>query len=84
MIALAHAGHAGADVDHHARALVAENGGKEPLRIGAREGELVGVADARRLDLDQDLALARAVEIDLHDLERLSGGDGDGGAGLHA
>ena len=75
MVALAHAGHAGADIDHDARALVAENGGKEPFRIGARKGELVGVADAGRLDLDQNLASARAVEIDLHDLERLSGGD---------
>ncbi len=83
VIALAHAGHAGADIDHDARALMAEDGGKEPLRIGAREGELVGVADAGRLDLDQNLARARAVEIDLHDLERLSGGDGDGGAGFH-
>ena len=72
------------NVDHDPCALMAENGGKEPLRVGAGEGELVGVADARRLDLDQDLALARSVEIDLGDFERLSGGDGDGGAGLHS
>ncbi len=89
VIALAHAGHAGADIDHDARALMAENGGKEPLRVGAREGELVGMADAGRLDLDQNLALARAVEIDLHDFERLSGGDerrrrGFSWRGLHA
>jgi hypothetical protein len=41
------------------------------------------MADAGRLDLDQNLALARPVEIDFHHLERLSGGDSDGGAGFH-
>ena len=71
------------DFDDDARALVAEDRGKQALGVGARERELVGVADARRLDLDQHLAVAGAFEIDLGDLERLAGGDGDGGAGLH-
>ena len=83
MIALHDRRHAGPDVDHDSRALVAEDRGKEPLRIGAGQGEFVGVADAGRLDLDQDLAGARPIEIDLGHFERLSGGDGDGGAGLH-
>ena len=74
----------GADVDDDASALVAEDRGKQALGVGAREREFVGVADAGRLDLDQHLALARPLEIDLGDFERLSGGDGDGGAGLHA
>jgi len=41
------------------------------------------VADAGRLDLDQHLAVTRAVEVDLHDLQRLSGGDSDSGARFH-
>src|SRR5271157_4925953 len=72
VIALPDAGHARADVDHDSRPLMPEYGGKEPLRVGARQGELVSVADAGRLDLDENLARFRAVEIDLHDLERLS------------
>jgi len=61
---------------------VPEDGGKEPFRVGAGQGELVGVADAGRLDLDEDLAFAGPIEIDLRDLERLSGGDADSGAGF--
>jgi hypothetical protein len=41
------------------------------------------VADAGRLDLDQDLALARTLKVNLHNLKRLSSGDGDCGAGFH-
>jgi hypothetical protein len=41
------------------------------------------MADAGRLDLDQHLARARPFEVHLHDFERLSGGNGDGGAGFH-
>ena len=83
MIALAQARHPGPDIDDDASPLMAENGGKQALRISAREGEIVSVADARRLDFDQDLAVAGAFEFDLHHLDWLSSGDGDGGAGLH-
>src|SRR5208337_2566092 len=82
VVALQRAGHARPDVDDHPRALVPEDGGKEPFRVGAGQGELVGVADAGRLDLDEDLAFAGPIEIDLRDLERLSGGDADSGAGF--
>ncbi len=61
-----------ADLDHHARALMAEDCGENPLRIIARTGELVRVTDPRGLDLDQNLARARAVEVDFHDLQRLA------------
>ena len=54
----------GADVDHDARALVAEDRGEQAFRIGARERELIGVADAGGLDLDQHLAGPRAFEVD--------------------
>ena len=84
VIAPLDAGHAGADIDHDARAFVSENGGKETLGIGARQRELVGMTDAGRLDLDQNFTSLRAGEIDLRDLERLSCGDGDGGLRLHS
>ena len=63
----------GADIDHDAGALVAEDGRKQALGIGARQGELVGVADAGRLDLDQHLAGPRPVELDGRHFERLAG-----------
>ena len=76
-------GHAGADVDDDAGALVAEDRGKQPLGVGARQGELVGVADAGRLDLDQNLAGTRAFELDRGYLKRLAGAEGYGGANIH-
>ena len=73
----------GPDVDHHAGALVTEDHREQALRIGARAGELVRMADAGRADLDQDLAGLRPVEIDgFHD-QRLASGIGDGGTGFH-
>ena len=65
--------HAGADVDDDARALVAEDRREEALGIGAGERELVGVADAGGLDLDQHLAGLRAFEVDGLDGQRLAG-----------
>ena len=41
------------------------------------------MADARRLDLDEHFARLRAFQIDLDDLQRLPGFEGDGGAGFH-
>jgi hypothetical protein len=41
------------------------------------------MTNAGGLDLDQHLAVARPVQIDLHDLKGLAGGDGNGGASLH-
>ncbi|MNC67457.1 hypothetical protein D3C75_1179570 [compost metagenome] len=43
----------------------------------------VGVADAGGLDLDQDLARARTLQINLDDLERAFGFERDGGASFH-
>jgi hypothetical protein len=56
VIAFLHRGHAGADVDNNAGALVAEDRGKEPLGVCARKGELVSVADSRRFDLHKHFA----------------------------
>jgi hypothetical protein len=57
--------------------------GNKPFRIGAGQRELVGVADAGRLDLDQHLAGFRAFQIDVQDLQRLALLDGDGSTGFH-
>jgi hypothetical protein len=64
--------HALAHLQHDARALMAEDRGEQPLGVRARQREVVGVADAGGLDLDQNLARARAVEVHVHDLQRLS------------
>ena len=83
MIARANARDARADVDDDAGPLVPEDCRKEPFRIGARAGELVGMADAGRFDLDQHLAFARAVEINGFDAQRRARFECDGGPDLH-
>jgi len=62
---------------------MAENRRKQTFRIGARQGEIVGVADPGGLDLDQHFARARAFQLNGHDFERLSSLNGDGGADIH-
>ncbi len=57
--------------------------GNSPSGIGARQRELVGVADAGRLDLDQHLAGLRAFELHGGDFERLAGRDCDCRAYVH-
>jgi hypothetical protein len=62
---------------------MAEDRGEQPLGVRARQREIVGVADAGGLDLDQDLARLRAVEVHIHDLQRLSRFQRDGGTCTH-
>jgi hypothetical protein len=62
---------------------MAEDRGEQTLGVGARQREIVGVADAGGLDLDQDLARLGAVEVHIHDLQRLSGFERDGGTCAH-
>ena len=83
MIARLHARDARADLAHDARAFVPEDRGKEPFGIRARARELVGVADARRLDLDEHLAGLRPFELDVLDDERFPDFPSDCGARLH-
>ncbi len=54
-----------------------------PFAVEAVERVGVGVADAGRHDLDQHLAGLGPFEVELDDLQRLLGFEGDGGAGLH-
>ena len=75
--------HPRSDLHDNARALVAENGRKRPFGIPARQREIIGVAQARRLDLDQHLAGLGPVEIHLHHFHRLARFEGHGGCGTH-
>ena len=84
MVALFNRSDPGPNVDNNAGALVTEDGGKQPLRIGARERKFVGVANAGRFDLDQNFAGARAVELNRRYFQRLAGRVGHGGANIHA
>ena len=62
---------------------MAEDRGEHALAVEPVERVGVGVADAGRHDLDQHFAGLGPFEVDLDDLERLLGCEGDGGAGLH-
>ena len=83
MVALLEAGHARAHVHHHARAFMAQNGRKQAFGVGARQRVVVGVADARGLDLDQHFAELRAFEVHGFYGQGLSGLPGDSGFGFH-
>src|ERR1700721_3226306 len=83
VIALLHAGHALADVDHHAGAFVPENRREQAFGISARQREFVGMADAGGLDFHQHFAFARALELHGRYWQRLAGGEGNGGANIH-
>ena len=83
MVAGTHALDPRADIDHHPGPLVSEDGGEEPLRIRAGEGELVGVADPGRADLHENLAGPGAVELQRLQRERGARLVGDGGTSFH-
>ncbi len=83
MVAFLHTGHAGSDIDDDTGAFVAQDGREQPLRVGARQREFVGVTDASGLHLDQDLSGFRPIEVDLRDLEGLGLLQRNGGTGFH-
>ena len=83
MIALLERVHTGADIDDDAGAFVPENGRKDALRVGSREGEGVGVAHPGGPHFNHNLALARAFDLNGGDFQRLAGLDGDGGSALN-
>jgi hypothetical protein len=83
VVALLHARDPRTDIDDDAGALMAQNGGEQPFRIGARERKLVGVADTGGLHLDQNLPGLGSVEVDLHDVERLGLLQCNRSSGLH-
>ena len=83
VVTLLHGRHARPDIDDDAGALMAQDGWKQAFRVGAGKCEIVRVADARGLHLDQHLAGFRPLEVDLHDLERLALLQCNGGTGFH-
>src|SRR3984957_4367055 len=60
-----------------------ENRREQAFGIGARQREFVGVANAGGLDFHQHFAFARALKLHGRYLQRLAGGDGNGGANIH-
>src|SRR6266446_9923506 len=82
MIALGDACYLAPDIDDDAGALMSEACREEPFGISPRQGELVGVADPGRLDLEQNLPVFWPVELDGFDRERLPGLVSDSSAGL--
>ena len=83
MVADRDRGHARANLAHYARAFMAENRREQPLAVEPVQRVGIGMADARRHDLDQHLAGARPLEVDLDDFQRSLGFKGDGGTALH-
>jgi hypothetical protein len=84
VVALLERGDAGAHIHYHPRALVPEDGGKQPLRVRTRQRELVGVANAGGLDLDQHLSGAWAFQLHSLDGQRCAGLMRDCCANVHS
>ncbi|MPN43710.1 hypothetical protein SDC9_191270 [bioreactor metagenome] len=82
MVADSDRGHAFADRFNDAAPFVTEDGRKDPFRIGAGQGEGIGVADAGGNNAYQHFPGFRRGDVDFGDFERLLGSPGDGGAGF--
>jgi len=83
MVAGFDAGDARPDFAHDPRAFVAEHAGEDAFAVEAVQRIGVGVADARRHDLHQNLARLRPFKVEFDDFERLLRLEGNGGARLH-
>ena len=66
--------HARADLDDLARTLVAQHDRHRPRPVAVDQRQ-VGVAEPAAADLDQHLALAGRIEIDLEDMDGLGLGE---------
>lgn len=73
MVAGAQVAHAGSDLPDHASPLMAQDGGEQPLRVRAGQGELVGMAQAGGLDFNQNFPLPGAFQLHRLDLKRFAG-----------
>src|SRR5580692_97144 len=83
VVARLHRGHAGANFAHDTGTLMAEDGWKEAFTVKAVERVGIRVANAGRLDFNQDFAGFRPVQIELDDFQRLLGFESDGSACFH-
>ncbi len=75
--------HARPAFDHDARAFMAQDRGEHAFWVGARQGEFVSMANAGRLDLNQNFTFAWSVEIDLGHFKWAASLCGHCGAGFH-
>lgn len=75
--------HAGADVDHHTGAFVTQNRREGTFWVFTRQGELVGMAQAGGLDLNQHLAFARAIQLHGFDGKGFAGFKSHGSTDVH-
>src|SRR6185437_6926805 len=82
VVAGLHPGHARPDLLDDPRALVAEHHRQPRRKIAVRDVD-VGVAQARVGVADQNLAILRAVQVELFDLDALAGFVYDSRLGLH-
>jgi len=62
--------HAGADLDDLAGALVAQHHRRRPRPVAVQQRQ-VGMAEPAAAHLDQHLALARRIEVELENVDRL-------------
>src|SRR5471032_1253344 len=83
MVVLLQGGDARADVDHDARAFMAEDGREQTLRISAGQGVVVGMANAGRPQFDQDLAPPRSCQVYFFYRQRFAGTPRNGCFGFH-
>lgn len=83
MIARLDRRHARADLAHDPGAFMAEHAGEDSLAVESVERIGIGMADARRHDLDQNLARLGTFQVELDDFQRLLRFKGNGGTGLH-
>jgi hypothetical protein len=72
MVALLEGLHAGTGLDDDASTLMPHDRRKQAFGICARNGEFIGMANPRGLDLHKNFALFRAFEIDLYDFKWFS------------
>jgi|ETN02SMinimDraft_2_1059926.scaffolds.fasta_scaffold10107_4 hypothetical protein len=62
--------HASPSIHHHTRALMAKDGWEGTLWVLAGQRELIGMADTRRLNLNQALARPWPLNFDCLDAKR--------------
>ncbi|OAG73419.1 hypothetical protein Amal_04013 [Acetobacter malorum] len=76
--------HTGPDFNHNTRALMPQNGRKQTFWVRAGEGIFIRVAQARRLDLHQNLAFTRAFQLHGFNFQRFARFKGYGCPYVHS
>lgn len=74
---------ASSDFNNNTCTLVTEHGRKESFRILATQRERICVANTGRDNLDEHFARPRSFDVNIDNLEWLTGCECDSGSGLH-